>query len=216
MKFKIIYDNEANSRFQSGWGFSCLVGGDLLFDVGADMSSLLHNLHQASVHLEDIHSIVLSHEHNDHVGGIDIINMLEDLDVYIPKSFSRRLRKRLRSKENVRVEEVDGAKEIADGIYTTGELGRSIKEQSLVVESKQGKIVLTGCSHPGLENILETASRFGEIYGVIGGFHGFSKLEALYDLNLIIPCHCTARKNEIFEMYPDKSRKCSAGFTIDI
>ncbi len=40
------------------------------------------------------------------------------------------------------------------------------------VKTKQGNIVLTGCSHHGLINILRTdQDKFGKIYGVVGGFH---------------------------------------------
>ena len=40
------------------------------------------------------------------------------------------------------------------------------------LKTKQGNIVLTGCSHHGLINILRTAQdKFGKIYGVVGGFH---------------------------------------------
>jgi len=76
--------------------------------------------------------------------------------------------------------------------------------------------VITGCSHPGLENILKAASKFGEIYGVVGGFHGFSKFEALEEIKLIVPCHCTARKKEILALYPKTSMKCSAGYSIEV
>ncbi len=40
------------------------------------------------------------------------------------------------------------------------------KEQSLVLETKggEGVVVLTGCAHLGLENILEAAKVFGELY----------------------------------------------------
>jgi len=34
MELKILYDNEAEEGFKSGWGFSCLVGDETLFDVG--------------------------------------------------------------------------------------------------------------------------------------------------------------------------------------
>ena len=40
------------------------------------------------------------------------------------------------------------------------------------IKTKQGNIVMTGCSHHGLINILRTAQdKFGKIYGVVGGFH---------------------------------------------
>jgi len=40
------------------------------------------------------------------------------------------------------------------------------------IETGDGNVVLTGCAHHGLINILETAGeKYGKIYAVIGGFH---------------------------------------------
>ena len=82
------------------------------------------------------------------------------------------------------------------------------KEQSLVLETKGGGgvVVLTGCTHPGLETILEAANVFGELYGVIRDFHGFNRLELLKELKMVIPCHCTVCKEEITKMYPEKKQ----------
>jgi 7,8-dihydropterin-6-yl-methyl-4-(beta-D-ribofuranosyl)aminobenzene 5'-phosphate synthase len=46
-------------------------------------------------------------------------------------------------------------------------------EISLAVETPQGFVVLVGCSHPGIKNMLDAAaSRLpGPIYGVMGGTH---------------------------------------------
>lgn len=45
-------------------------------------------------------------------------------------------------------------------------------ELFITVKTQGGTVVLTGCSHHGLVNILQTAqNKFGDIYGVIGGFH---------------------------------------------
>ena len=39
-------------------------------------------------------------------------------------------------------------------------------------KTDSGNVVITGCSHHGLINILRTAQdKFGKIYGVVGGFH---------------------------------------------
>ena len=95
MKISILYDNEAEEGFKSSWGFSCLVGDQLLFDVGADMSILLFNMRKASVKLNSINRVVLSHEHGDHVGGIGIVRMLGDVEVFIPISFSISFKRRL-------------------------------------------------------------------------------------------------------------------------
>jgi 7,8-dihydropterin-6-yl-methyl-4-(beta-D-ribofuranosyl)aminobenzene 5'-phosphate synthase len=89
-----------------------------------------------------------------------------------------------------------------------------VKEQSLIVKTRNSLTVITGCAHPGLENILRFASNFGDIYGVIGGFHGFSRLEALKRIRLIVPCHCTIRKEEVLKRYPQNSIKCQVGLKI--
>jgi 7,8-dihydropterin-6-yl-methyl-4-(beta-D-ribofuranosyl)aminobenzene 5'-phosphate synthase len=46
-------------------------------------------------------------------------------------------------------------------------------EIALVLETKKGLVVLVGCSHPGIMNILDTVgARFSEpIYAVLGGTH---------------------------------------------
>jgi len=216
MELRILYDNEAEEGFKSGWGFSCLVGDELLFDVGADLDTLLFNMRRASVKLDCINRVVLSHGHGDHVGGIRVLTMLGDVELFTPKSFSGRYKRMLTSYPNVTLTEVNEAEEISEGLFTTGELGRFTKEQSLIVKTDNGLTVITGCSHPRLKNILKAALRFGDIYGVVGGFHSFSKLEALEGIGLIVPCHCTVRKKEILALYPKTSMKCSAGCRIEI
>jgi len=216
MELRILYDNDAKKGFKSGWGFSCLVGDRLLFDVGADLDTLLFNMRRASVKLDRIDRVVLSHGHGDHVGGIRVLTMLGAVELFIPKSFSGRYKRMLTSYSNVTLSEVDEAEEISEGLFTTGELGGFTREQSLIVKTDKGLTVITGCSHPGLDKIMKAASMFGDIYGVVGGFHGFSKLEALEGIGLIVPCHCTVRKKEILDLYPKTSIKCSAGCRIEV
>jgi len=220
VKLKILYDNEAVDGFRSGWGFSCSVEKDgevVLFDVGADLETLLFNAEKLSFDFGTVGKIVLSHEHGDHVGGIRVVDECGKVEVFVPKSFSSGFKRRLASRANVRLIEVGEAREIGVDIFTSGELGTFIKEQSLVVKTRMGAVVVTGCAHPGLEKILEAvSSRFGRIYGVVGGFHGFSKLEALKGLELIVPCHCTTRKRDILRVYEKTSRRCAAGCTISV
>ena len=216
MDVKILYDNEAIEGFRSGWGFSCLVGEKLLFDTGADLDTLLFNMHRFNVDLDKIDRIFFSHEHGDHIGGFQIIRLLKKVKVYLPKSFSRRFKNKISSFPNVELLEVSRLEKIDDEIFTTGELGFLIKEQSLIVKTNRGLTVITGCSHPGLDKILRVASKLGRIYGVVGGFHGFNKLEVLRGIDLIVPCHCTAKKREILTLYPDSSMKCSAGCRVEI
>ena len=53
-------------------------------------------------------------------------------------------------------------------------------EQSLVLDTEKGLVILNSCSHGGVINIInEVKSSFPEkkIYGIIGGFHLFNKPE---------------------------------------
>ncbi|MEM2046987.1 MAG: MBL fold metallo-hydrolase [Candidatus Jordarchaeales archaeon] len=166
--------------------------------------------------LENINSVVLSHDHGDHTGGLRILEKLGDVEVFVPLSFPSQFKKRLSSYPNVSLVDVSGEREISRNIFTTGELGHFVKEQSLIVRTNRGLTVVTGCAHPGLENILKAASKLGKVYGVVGGLHGFDKLETLKEVGLVAPCHCTARKREILNLYPKTSLKCSAGCIIEI
>lgn len=217
MKLSIVYDNEAKEEFKSDWGFSCLIESEdwnLLFDTGASGDILTYNMQQLGIQKDDIEIIALSHEHGDHTGGLGAV-LHPGIAVYLPRSLSRRLKKEVANKA-ARVVEVSEPKEIIPGVYTTGVLGRGIKEQSLVLDTEDGMVVLTGCAHPGLKIILEAATVFGELYGVIGGFHGFDALESLQGLGLIMPCHCTIRKKEILSIYPEKTVRCGAGGVIEL
>jgi len=218
MRLRIVYDNEAKEGLESDWGFSCLIEAEekILFDTGASGEILSRNMQRLGIRREDIEIIVLSHDHWDHIGGLDAV-LHPDVAVYVPSSFTRGTKGGIEKKAKA-VVEVSGPADIVPGVHTTGELGIGIKEQSLVLETKGGRsvVVLTGCAHPGLENILEAGKVFGELYGAIGGFHGFGKLERLEELKMIAPCHCTVHKEEIMRMYPEKAVRCGAGEIIEI
>ncbi|RLG22239.1 hypothetical protein DRN72_02510 [Methanosarcinales archaeon] len=75
-------------------------------------------------------------------------------------------------------------------------------DMSLIVRTKRGPVVFTGCAHAGIVNILNTVvEMFGEVDGVVGGFHLFDAseeriiktIEMLSEIEpeIILPCHCT-------------------------
>ena len=206
MKIAVVYDNEALEGFKAGWGFACYVESNvrILFDTGWDGNVLLHNLKKIGVERFDY--IMLSHQHWDHIGGLNhVIDKTEY--VVIPSSFSQNLKREISRK--AKVVEVKNAVEIADRFYSTGNLNG---EQSAILESKRGLIVITGCAHPGLDRIVEKAKEFGKVYAIIGGFHNFDKIEEISKYKLI-PCHCTSKKQEILKL--NQSEKCAAGRIIE-
>lgn len=218
MKITILYDNEALEGFNSGWAFSCLVeahGKKVLFDTGSDSHRLIQNMQKLGVALREIDAIFISHDHPDHASGLAyLLNLTGSIPVFVPCSFSKCLKEEI--SKIAKLFEIKDAAEIMEGFYSTGELGSEIKEQSLVVKTEKGNVVVCGCSHPGVELILEKAGGYGQVYGIVGGFHGFSNLDALKNLKLISPCHCTRRKNEIIECFPNTSKKCGSGMVFEV
>ena len=200
MKITILYDNNALPGFESGWGFSCLVDSNrrILFDTGDDGNKLVHNFDKANVNPKSVNKVVLSHNHWDHVDGLEGFRKFNsEAEIIHPNDFSEPV-------------------EISAGIYTTGALGALPKEQSLIVKTEKGNIVITGCAHPGLERILRTAGRLGRIYGVLGGFHGFSKFTELEGIQLIAPCHCTQHTEQIKHKFPTQFKQIQAGSVIEV
>jgi 7,8-dihydropterin-6-yl-methyl-4-(beta-D-ribofuranosyl)aminobenzene 5'-phosphate synthase len=62
---------------------------------------------------------------------------------------------------------------ICEDVYSTGELGTFIKEESLIIKTSKGLVVITGCAHPGIVNIVKRAKEMlkSDVYLVLGGFH---------------------------------------------
>lgn len=229
-----IYDNyEHDRQLKTGWGFSCLVRAgerNILFDTGADGPTLLNNMEKLGIDPKTIDAVVLSHNHGDHTGGLSgILEINSNLDVYLLKSFPDEFKNKVKSyKANV-IEVKDPAK-MSESVSTTGELGTWIKEQALIVKTDKGLVVITGCAHPGIVEMLRKAKRLtgGEIYLVIGGFHlsgtGDSKLRDItksfreMGVKKAAPCHCSGdRTRELFkEEYGEDFIENGVGRTIDI
>jgi len=212
MRITIIYDNEVwKGGLKANWGFSCLVeayGKEILFDTGGNGSILLGNMEKLNIDPTTIEEIFISHAHWDHMDGISDILRVNPVKVYIPASCPEPRGAR----EVIRV--AKGPLKIHENIFSTGEL-RDI-EQSLVVKTEKGLVVIVGCSHPGVRDILNAASQLGKPYAIIGGLHGFNEFDLLKDLQLVCPTHCTQFKEKIKSLYPKKCVDGGAGQVIQI
>jgi len=213
MRITIVYDNEVRRKgLTAGWGFSCLVEANgtsrILFDTGASGPILLHNMRRLGLDPSAIEVVFISHDHLDHTGGLPyILEANRDATIYVPASFSGSIpgRKIIRVGEPVR---------ICDKVHSTGEL-KGI-EQSLLLGNGLGITVVTGCSHPGVGEIMDVASRYGRVNGIVGGLHGFRDFGRLNDLSLVSPCHCTVYKSEIERLFSERCVECGVGLVLEL
>jgi hypothetical protein len=143
LKITVVYDNNSfDTRLKAAWGFSALVeyhDQTLLFDTGGDGRILLENMRVLGIDPARIQSIVLSHAHGDHTGGLSAL--LEDGNqppVYLAPSFADTYKRQLGLV--TQVSEVTPGQVIANGILTTGEIGGNIPEQALMIQTGKGLV----------------------------------------------------------------------------
>jgi 7,8-dihydropterin-6-yl-methyl-4-(beta-D-ribofuranosyl)aminobenzene 5'-phosphate synthase len=97
---------------------------------------------------------------------------------------------------------------VAPGIFILSGVSTSpgtleLKELSLAIKGPQGVILIVGCSHPGVEHILQEATAIDPHINILfGGLHQIQKpdteieriaavLRDQYKLERVAPGHCT-------------------------
>ena len=227
----VVLDNHAaDPRLETAWGFSCLVEtaeGVVLFDTGGDGRMLLSNLAALDIDPAGIDAVVLSHIHDDHVGGLDaLLGANDHLVVYLPHSFPPGFAARVA--DRARVVEVAGPLEVFPGVRSTGQMGTATVEQALMVDTPQGLVVLTGCAHPGVAQMVNLAREFGPVHLVMGGFHlgeaSPAEVERVIGqfqelgVEKVAPCHCTGEGAiaAFAEAYGSAHLQAGAGTVVSI
>jgi 7,8-dihydropterin-6-yl-methyl-4-(beta-D-ribofuranosyl)aminobenzene 5'-phosphate synthase len=161
-------------------------------------------MRQLNVDVKEIDVVVLSHIHWDHTGGLPSVAIERTgLPVYIPIGFPEAFKEHARSIGTRPIEAAESV-EICPGVRTTGTLGRgAIEEHGLCVKTDKGWVLITGCAHPGIDNMASRAKEVtdGAIELVLGGFHMIrhsrSQADAVIDrikdlsVKRVAPCHCT-------------------------
>ena len=218
LRLHVVFNNVPyKAGLETGWGFSCLIEGmdkTVMFDTGGNGNILLSNMQRLGLDPEGVNAIVLSHIHSDHTGGLgDFLARNPDVTVYMPESFPasfRREAKRL----GAATETVSGPRQLMDSVYSTGEMGWSIKEQALIVDTREGLIVITGCAHPNVADMAEQAQAYLDknIYLLMGGFHLGGRSDAeirviikrlkTLGIRKVAPSHCTG--NSAIRMFRDE------------
>lgn len=216
LRLTIVYDNNPFSEgLKTDWGFSCFVRGldkTILFDTGARGEVLLANMEKLGISPLDVDIVFLSHVHNDHIGGLEaLLQNNSKIQVWLPEFFPSSLKDLIISK-GASLVNTQNFQQILPGASTTGIISGWIKEQSLLLESIDGPLLLTGCAHPRITEIITLVKEKiqKDIHLVLGGFHlgGFSKKEIEQiitrfkdaGIKKVGPCHCTGEKaRKIFQ-----------------
>jgi 7,8-dihydropterin-6-yl-methyl-4-(beta-D-ribofuranosyl)aminobenzene 5'-phosphate synthase len=207
VRITVVYNNVPHTPgLATAWGFAAVIetdGATVLFDTGGNGPILLANLQRLGIDPASIDAVVPSHIHGDHTGALDhFLGRHSKVTVYMPDSFPIPFR-RMVERHGARIETVSGPRRLFANLHSTGEMGESIKEQALIIDTAQGLVVVTGCAHPGIVEIARAAQKNldKEIHLLMGGFHllklGERRLhgtvEALRSLGIhrVAPSHCT-------------------------
>lgn len=190
---------------------------------------LLGNMSKMNIKPAEVQNVVLSHEHNDHTGGLQaLLSAGADPKIYLPPSFSSSFKNQF-SKQAEVIEVVPG-QQITERISSLGEIQGSPPEQALVIDSPRGLVIITGCAHPGVEKMVLAAKRqfHEQIYLVMGGFHlsSASSNEVKRIINEferigvvhVAPCHCTGDRaiNQFKEAFGENFISVGVGAVIEI
>jgi 7,8-dihydropterin-6-yl-methyl-4-(beta-D-ribofuranosyl)aminobenzene 5'-phosphate synthase len=277
-KWGRVPDEDNDSSLVAGAGLSFLIRatiGDetstILFDTAESASPMKNNVDFLGIDLMEIDSIVLSHGHDDHFGGLIWSlqrigkqgvpvyvhpNMTIQKGFRIKKEDREEIRKERPFPSNADIEKAGGEIHSFKGSVTlsngmllrTGEIPREIEqdktkqlllmngdwiEDPMIVEDVslvavvkgKGLVVIVGCSHAGILNIVREAVRLtGEsnVHAIIGGFHlapyedtHSETIQFLRDMKpqLIVPCHCTGWKarHKMSKELPDAYVEGSVG-----
>lgn len=233
-------------------GFSCLLKIDnhfLLFDTGQGLS-LKHNALKLKADLHKVESVVLSHGHFDHCGGVQTVlteknyNNGSPLNIYVhPEFFTPKYH--LRKEENkdplyigppftreellqqgAHVKTNNAPLKILEGVFLSGSIPLTAppetsddnlvkevdsdfivdnfaEEQSLILPTRAGLVIISGCTHSGLENTLKHAvdiTGVSQVHLLAGGLHLFKSPHLLpdvknlfkaYQVEHLAVSHCT-------------------------
>jgi 7,8-dihydropterin-6-yl-methyl-4-(beta-D-ribofuranosyl)aminobenzene 5'-phosphate synthase len=229
----VVYDNNTYAPgLTTDWGFAAVVnrqGCTLLFDTGADGSILLDNMKALKIDPAHIDLLVISHAHQDHTGGLQgLLAAGAKPTIYLPASFPRAFTKRLSPLINIC--DTYPGEAVADDIYVTGEIPGPVAEQALVIDTVHGLVVITGCAHPGVVQIVKRARELTgkSVHLVLGGFHLRRAHEAEVrrivsqlrreGVGQIAPCHCTGERaiDRFAEEYGDNFIRTGVGRVITL
>ncbi len=165
---------------KAAWGLGILLefdGRKILFNAGGEEGLMRNNMEALNISPKDLDAVVISHHHWEMVDGIGyILRENPNLPVYATdvivdrlgiKSWAKNFKsvpKELRLTPNVFLMNLQSPR------FEGGPFG--IQEVHIVVKTKEGLVILQGCGHPRIVNIMKKSiAATGEkrVYMIAGG-----------------------------------------------
>ena len=228
-----------------------------LFDTGAS-DLFIRNAQKLGIDLNSIDTVVLSHGHYDHGNGLQYLNgkRIVTHPCAFTTRYSGRSGRNLTVAidretlaRNNTIIESQKALWLSERIVYLGEIERTIPfeqqhtplfhfadgstdpvidDSAIAVKTTKGIVVVSGCAHSGICNIVEQARKTcdsDKVYGVIGGFHLTEvnqRLSQTIDYlkkngtEYALPSHCTSPDviNEFRKNF--KGEDVKTGMTIEL
>lgn len=204
----------------------------ILFDTGPD-DSFYQNAMSMNIDLKKTDAVVLSHGHYDHCGGVPSLpcntKIICHPSIANVRYAALNLLGRYRQIKKLSLD-IDYSRhqmlftksplEINKSLIWSGEIAVSspavygaldentpdvvIDEGVLIYKHHRGLVIITGCGHRGLEEIIkhcQSITGINKVYALIGGFHlrcaspmkiiKTRKMLSTYNVEKIYGCHCT-------------------------
>ena len=171
--FQILYDTSepAIPGLKPDFGYAVYIHADgqrILLDTGTDPDVLEHNLVAAGVNVNELDMVVISHNHHDHAGGLQRVRAMNpEVPVYVPPNQHFPVND---------VQVIDNHLQVTSNIFvirghTDVPTSGISDDLSIVLRSHSGLYVLSTCSHSGVDQIVDRASKVtgGNVYYFSGG-----------------------------------------------
>lgn len=232
IQLTFLVDNNPSDRCAAEHGLSIWIEADrkLLFDTGQSRL-FLDNAAELGIDLDEASTIILSHGHYDHGNGLEYLSNKELIchsgcfkkryrafpNGYIglkltrseaSSAFALKL-----ADEPVKLSETitflggipkfnEFERQTTSFADENGQPDFVVDDSALAIETTAGLIIISGCAHAGICNIIEYARQVTgqtDVVAVLGGFHlkegsqtiepTIAYLKALKDA-VFLPCHC--------------------------
>lgn len=207
MKLIVLVDNHSliDNYYLAEPALSFYIEDDdkkILFDTGYS-DVIIKNAKAMNIDLTKINTIVLSHGHNDHTGGLVYLKDLkQNIDLYCCENVDEEkihnnhiITCPIKLNElpnNFKLHISNNPQTISKHLIFMGKIDRVIQplrmlgndplfdDSALLYKDDSNISIITGCSHSGICNIVNQAKNISEISNInkiIGGFHLLNNID---------------------------------------